>query len=116
MHLAARFLVRGTLATSEQDPQNRLDAAAIDHVARLARLELGEDEKQRLQVELGQILAHFADLEQLATDQIAPTAMVVRTELPLRDDEAKPSLPRDEALANAPEARGGFFAVPAVLD
>ena len=72
--------------------------------------------KRRLQAELGQILAHFADLEQLATDQIAPTAMVVRTELPLREDEAKPSLPREEVIANAPEPRAGFFAVPAVLD
>lgn len=108
--------MRGTLATSDDDPRNRLDAATIDHVARLARLELGDDEKKRLQAELGQILAHFADLEQLATDQIAPTAMVVRTELPLREDEAGPSLPRAEALANAPESRAGFFAVPAVLD
>jgi aspartyl-tRNA(Asn)/glutamyl-tRNA(Gln) amidotransferase subunit C len=108
--------MRGKLATSDNDPQHPLDAATIDHVARLARLELGDDEKRRLQAELGQILAHFADLEQLATDQIAPTAMVVRTELPLREDVAGPSLPRDEVLANAPESRAGFFAVPAVLD
>ena len=108
--------MRGKLTTSDNDPQNRLDAATIDHVARLARLELGDDEKRRLQAELGQILAHFADLEQLATDQIAPTAMVVRTELPLRDDEVGPSLPRDEVMSNAPESRSGFFAVPAVLE
>lgn len=108
--------MRGKLATTDNDPQNRLDAATIDHVARLARLELGDDEKRRLRAELGQILAHFADLEELATDQIAPTAMVVRTELPLREDAAKPSLPRDEVLSNAPESRAGFFAVPAVLD
>lgn len=108
--------MRGNLATSDNDPRTRLDAATIDHVARLARLELGEEEKRRLQAELSQILAHFADLEQLATDQIAPTAMVVRTELPLREDEAKPSLPREEVIANAPEPRAGFFAVPAVLE
>ena len=108
--------MRGKLATSDNDPQNRLDAAAIDHVARLARLALGDDEKKRLQAELSQILAHFADLEQLATDHIAPTAMVVKTELPLREDEAEPSLTRDEVIANAPESRAGFFVIPAVLD
>ena len=104
------------MTTTGNDPQRRLDAATIDHVARLARLELSDEEKQRLLAELGQILDHFADLEGLNTDQIAPTAMVVRTELPLRDDEARPSLPRDQVLANAPEPRAGFFAVPAVLD
>ncbi len=108
--------MRGKLATTKQDPRPGLDAATIEHVARLARLELTDGEKQRLQAELGQILGHFADLEQLETDQIAPTAMVVRTELPLRDDEVRPSLPHEQVMANAPESRAGFFAVPAVLD
>ena len=104
------------MATTDKDSPGSLDAATIEHVARLARLELGVEEKQRLQAELGQILEHFADLAQLDTDQIAPTAMVVRTEMPLREDEARPSLSREQALANAPESRAGFFAVPAVLD
>ncbi len=101
---------------SRPRPDDLLDDSVIDHIARLARLELTEDEKAKMRRELSQILDHFADLSQLDTDQIPPTAMVVSTELPLREDDVGESLSQQQALANAPEPNAGFFAVPPVLD
>ena len=109
-------LLQARMDASRPRPDDLLDDSVIDHVARLARLELTEDEKAKMRRELSQILDHFADLSQLDTDQIPPTAMVVSTELPLREDDVGESLSQQQALANAPEPNAGFFAVPPVLD
>jgi aspartyl-tRNA(Asn)/glutamyl-tRNA(Gln) amidotransferase subunit C len=83
------------------------------HVARLARLELTEDEVVRFGTELSKVLEHIETIGELgAMDDVEPTSHVVAIENALRADEPTPSLPRDVALASAPEAALGGFRVP----
>lgn len=86
------------------------------HVAELARLELDEEEVERLTRELGQILNHIDTLEALDTSGVEPTEYVAVDALPLRDDEPRPSLPHDAALDPAPRTLNEGFAVPAFVD
>lgn len=92
-----------------------LSEADVAHVARLARLGLTPDERDRLRDELSSILEHIEVLNRLDTDEIAPTAQVVPLLNVLRDDRVTPSLSQEQALANAPHTSDGFFAVQAVL-
>jgi aspartyl-tRNA(Asn)/glutamyl-tRNA(Gln) amidotransferase subunit C len=87
----------------------------VDHVATLARLGLGEDERERLRDQLSSILEHISALNQLDTEAIPPTAQVVELSNVMRDDDVRPSLPREAVLANAPRQRDGFFEVHAIL-
>ena len=83
------------------------------HVARLARLELTEGEVERFGTELSKVLDHIETIGQLgAMDDVAPTSHVIELENALRADEPAPSLPRDVALASAPDAAMGGFRVP----
>jgi len=93
-----------------------LDRAAVDHVARLARLDLSEDERARMQAELTQILGHAERIQELDLDGIPPTSHSVPLSNVLRPDEVTPSLPVDEALANAPVAEDGRFRVPRIIE
>jgi aspartyl-tRNA(Asn)/glutamyl-tRNA(Gln) amidotransferase subunit C len=83
------------------------------HVARLARLELTETEVESLGSELSKVLDHIEKIEELGdlTD-VPPTSHVVDVENVLRADEPRPSLPRENALASAPDAATGGFRVP----
>ena len=82
-------------------------------MARLARLELSEEEIERMATELSGILEHVDRITALDLDDVPPTAHVVALENVLRPDEPEPSLPRDVALANAPDpAPDGAFRVP----
>lgn len=92
-----------------------LTLADVEHVAALARLGLTADEKERLRVQLSSILEHIDALSDLDTDAIPPTAQVIELTNVLREDTARPSLPRDVILANAPRHADGFFEVDAVL-
>jgi aspartyl-tRNA(Asn)/glutamyl-tRNA(Gln) amidotransferase subunit C len=83
------------------------------HVARLARLELTEDEVERFSAELSKVLDHIEKISELGDlADVEPTSHVVAVENALRDDEPRPSIPRDEALASAPDAALGGFRVP----
>jgi aspartyl-tRNA(Asn)/glutamyl-tRNA(Gln) amidotransferase subunit C len=93
----------------------RLSREDVEHVAALARLGLTEDEIVRLQDQLSMILDQIAILERLDTAAIPPTAQVGQLTNVWRDDEAQPSLPRVDVLANAPRQSDGFFEVHAVL-
>jgi aspartyl-tRNA(Asn)/glutamyl-tRNA(Gln) amidotransferase subunit C len=86
------------------------------HIARLARLGLTEAEITRLQGQLSQILDQFEVLRAIDTDDVPPTAYTFALENVVRDDEARPSLPVDVALANAPLREGGFIRVRRVLE
>jgi aspartyl-tRNA(Asn)/glutamyl-tRNA(Gln) amidotransferase subunit C len=88
----------------------------IDHVARLARLELTDDERARLREQLGVILEHAAKVGEVATDDVPPTASAVPQSNVFRADEPEPSLPRDLVLSNAPETEDGRFRVPRVTE
>ena len=92
-----------------------LSLSEVEHVAELARLRLGDDEKTLFREQLSAILDHAAVLQAVDTSAIAPTATVLPLRNVMREDEARPSLPQEDVLANAPEARDGFFAVRAIL-
>jgi aspartyl-tRNA(Asn)/glutamyl-tRNA(Gln) amidotransferase subunit C len=88
----------------------------IDHVARLARLDLSSEEKERLRAQLGVILEHAAKVGEVATADVVPTATAIPRENVLRSDEPRPSLPQEEVLANAPAAEDGRFRVPRIAE
>jgi aspartyl-tRNA(Asn)/glutamyl-tRNA(Gln) amidotransferase subunit C len=93
-----------------------IDRAAVDHVARLARLDLSEEERVRMQAELSTILEHVTKIQALDLDGIVPTAHTVPLRNVMRPDEVTPSLTQEEALANAPEERDGRFMVPRIVE
>jgi aspartyl-tRNA(Asn)/glutamyl-tRNA(Gln) amidotransferase subunit C len=86
------------------------------HVAKLARLELAEDEIERMIRDLGSILGYVTLLGELDTDSVSPTAHVAVEHAPCRADELEPCLPTDQALEQAPRHADGAFAVPGFLD
>jgi aspartyl-tRNA(Asn)/glutamyl-tRNA(Gln) amidotransferase subunit C len=92
-----------------------LSRADVEHVAHLARLGLSDDELTVLEGQLNHILDQYAILATLPTDHIAPTAQTIELENILRDDVARPSLPRETVLANAAEHDDERIIVPAIL-
>jgi aspartyl-tRNA(Asn)/glutamyl-tRNA(Gln) amidotransferase subunit C len=83
------------------------------HVARLARLELTEEEVGRLSEELSKVLDWVNTIEELGDlEDVPPTSHVVNVENALRADEPRPSLPVEKALESAPDAAQGGFRVP----
>ena len=85
----------------------------VFHVARLARLELSDEEQQRMSEELSKVLDHIEKIGELGDlDDVEPTAHVTAVENALRADEPRPSLPAEVALASAPESDMGGFRVP----
>ena len=88
----------------------------IEHVARLARLDLTLAEKERLHGQLGQILESAAKVGEVATDDVEPSASAIPRANVFREDEPEPSLPVDEALRNAPDREGDRFKVPRIVE
>jgi len=88
----------------------------IEHVARLARLELTDQEKERLREQLGVILENAAKVGEVATDDVPPTAYAIPRSNVLRPDEVTPSLTVEEVLGNAPEVESDRFKVPRVVE
>ena len=89
-----------------------IDREQVLHVARLARLRLTDDEVERMAGELSAILGHVERIGELDLEGVEPTSHVVEVANALRPDEPRPSLPREVALANAPDADGEGFLVP----
>lgn len=89
-----------------------IDREQVLHVARLARLELTDQEVGRMSEELSKILGHVEKIQALDLDDVPPTSHVVEVANALRPDEVRPSLPREVALANAPAVQDGGFLVP----
>ncbi|MCC7209711.1 MAG: Asp-tRNA(Asn)/Glu-tRNA(Gln) amidotransferase subunit GatC [Anaerolineae bacterium] len=94
----------------------KLSRAQVIAIAELAKLQLTEDEIERFGGQLSHVLDYAARLEQLDTADIPPTATVLPLRNVFRNDEVRPSLPRDEALANAPDSAEGQFRVGAILE
>ncbi len=94
-----------------------LTRAQVQHIAELARLELSEEELDRMTEQLSAILDAAARLQDLDTQAIPPTASVVPLENVMREDAVTPSLPREAVLANAPDKddKDEFFRVRAIL-
>ena len=88
----------------------------VSHVANLARLEFNEEETQDFTEQLARILDYISKLNELDTDDVAPTSHIHPLYNITKPDVVKTSLPRDEVLANAPEHEEGYFGVPRVID
>jgi len=88
----------------------------VRHVAMLARIGLEAGDEEFYAVQLSGILEHIDRLQQLDTEDIPPTAQVVEIASRLREDEPRPSLTQEEALANAPAAVNGMFRVPSIQE
>ncbi|MBM3667562.1 MAG: Asp-tRNA(Asn)/Glu-tRNA(Gln) amidotransferase subunit GatC [Actinobacteria bacterium] len=89
-----------------------IDREQVLHVARLARLRLSEEEVERMATELSGILGHVERISSLDLDGVEPTAHVIELQNVLRPDEPRPSLPRERALASAPDPAEDSFRVP----
>jgi aspartyl-tRNA(Asn)/glutamyl-tRNA(Gln) amidotransferase subunit C len=89
-----------------------IDREQVLHVARLARLKLTDQEVEKMATELSGILEHVEHINELDLENVEPTSHVVAVENVLRPDEPRPSLPRDVALAQAPEPQDGAFRAP----
>lgn len=88
----------------------------VRHVAMLARLGLEPGDEEYYAEQLSGILGHIERLQRLDTENIPPTAQVVEVAARLREDEPRPCLSQEEALANAPAPHDGFFRVPSIQE
>lgn len=93
-----------------------LSRADVEHIALLARLHLSEEEKQRYQEQLSDILDHVSKLSELDTSGVQPMSSVVVEQSRLREDKPGPAMPREDLLSNAPATADDQFRVPPVLD
>ncbi len=93
----------------------RITTANVIHVARLARLGLTEAEIERMTSQLGDMLDHFADIDELDLAEVEPMTQPYPLTNVLRDDRVAPGLDRDEVLAAAPDAHDGRFRVPPII-
>jgi aspartyl-tRNA(Asn)/glutamyl-tRNA(Gln) amidotransferase subunit C len=89
-----------------------IDRDEVLHVARLARLRLSEDEIEPMARELSAVLDHVARIAELELDDVPPTSHVIDVTGALRPDEPRPCLPREVALAQAPAVADDGFLVP----
>ena len=94
----------------------RLSLTAVEHIAELAKLALTEKEKTTFQEQLSAILEYADRLNQVDTSTIPPTPTVLPLRNVMREDAVAPSLPPEDALANAPESAEGCFQVQIILD
>jgi aspartyl-tRNA(Asn)/glutamyl-tRNA(Gln) amidotransferase subunit C len=93
-----------------------LTRAEVQHIAELAKLDLTTEEEARYQEQLSAILDYAARLNSLDTEAIPPTATVLPLRSIMREDVARPSMPVDQILANAPARSDDAFEVSAVLE
>ncbi len=88
----------------------------VEYIAKLARLEVSEHEKETFTEQLGDILNYVKVLEELNTEDISPTFHVFPVKNVFRSDQIKESLSPEEVLQNAPDQENGFFKVPRVIE
>ncbi len=88
----------------------------IEKVARLARLELSDEEKATFGSQLEQILTYMEQLNRLDTSGVEPTSHAIPVYNVFREDQVKPSLPQEEVLAIAPDEEDGHFKVPRIIE
>ena len=94
----------------------KLSREEVLHIARLARVDLTEEEIARFSEQLSKLLENFEALQQVDTTDVLPTAQAVALRSVMRDDEVAPSFPAEDILANAPHREADFFRVRAVLE
>jgi aspartyl-tRNA(Asn)/glutamyl-tRNA(Gln) amidotransferase subunit C len=108
-----------SVRTCVRDPKGffmKITRREVEHVADLARLELSEQEQETLTHQLSNILTYVEKLNELDTKGVEPTSHVLDIRNVMRDDVARPSLPQERALANAPEKAAGHYKVPKIIE
>jgi len=95
---------------------DHLTPDVVCRVARLSRLKLDEAEISRLTSELSQVLQYVDQLNELDVQNVEPMAHAIEMTNVFRADEPRPSLPREQALSNAPKSDGKYFLVPPILE
>jgi aspartyl-tRNA(Asn)/glutamyl-tRNA(Gln) amidotransferase subunit C len=88
----------------------------VEHVARLARLELSEQEKETLTDQLSNILTYVEQLNELDTKGVEPTSHVLDINNVMREDVPEASLPQNLALSNGPDKASGHYKVPKIIE
>jgi aspartyl-tRNA(Asn)/glutamyl-tRNA(Gln) amidotransferase subunit C len=88
----------------------------IAHISDLARIELTEEEAARFSGQFARLFEFIRELQALGVSSVSPTAQVIPLSNVMRDDEVKPSLSHEEALANAPDREGPYFKAPRILE
>ena len=93
----------------------KITVEEVEHVAELARLEVGPEEIQNLTEQMNRILLYMEKLNELDTKGVAATSHVIELVNVFREDSVEKSLPREQTLKNAPEATDSEFIVPRVI-
>lgn len=88
----------------------------VKKIARLARIKVEEEQLPKFGAEMNQILAWFEELQQVNTDDVAPTYSTTQADLPMRKDEVTDGGIQADILKNAPESEFGCFTVPKVVE
>jgi len=93
-----------------------IDRGTVEHVAWLARLALGEEEREKLREQLSSILEHINVIGEADTSQVPATAHILPLQNVMAPDQSRPSVSQRELLANAPAKEDDYFRVRAVLE
>lgn len=88
----------------------------IESVAYLSRLELSDEEKDKLTGHINRLLDNFQKLQELDTENVEPTSHVIPVSNVFRKDESRPSLPPEEVVSNGPQVAENCFVVPRVVE
>ncbi|GAB6184099.1 Asp-tRNA(Asn)/Glu-tRNA(Gln) amidotransferase subunit GatC [Thermodesulfovibrio hydrogeniphilus] len=94
----------------------KISKEMVKHISLLSRLELKEDEIEMYQEQLSRILDYVEKLNEVNTTDVEPTSHVLSLNNVFREDIVKPSISREEALKNAPDATDKFFRVPKIIE
>jgi aspartyl-tRNA(Asn)/glutamyl-tRNA(Gln) amidotransferase subunit C len=100
----------------KRSQETELSRVEVEHIAELAKLSLTGEEKEKFREQLSAILDYAEILQRLDTEAIPPTATVLPLQNMMAADEVRPSFPREDILANAPQAEDGCFKVQAILE
>ncbi|MDI3518239.1 MAG: aspartyl-tRNA(Asn)/glutamyl-tRNA(Gln) amidotransferase subunit [Caldanaerobacter sp.] len=93
-----------------------ISKSEVEYIAKLARLKFTEEEIEAMAQELSKILDYVNKLNELDTENVEPTAHIVPIHNVFREDEVKPSMPREKVLMNAPYKEQGCFKVPKIIE
>ena len=96
-------------------PKKKIESAEIEAVARLARLGLSAEEKEKFGRQLNDVLLYMEKLDGLPLEGVEPLSHVLPLKNVMRQDTPRPGLDREQALANAPERDGDMYKVPKVI-
>ncbi|MFQ3549716.1 MAG: Asp-tRNA(Asn)/Glu-tRNA(Gln) amidotransferase subunit GatC [Armatimonadota bacterium] len=94
----------------------KLTKEQVESVAKLSRLQLGEEELDKLSGHINNLLGYFEKLQEIDTDNVEPTSHVIPVSNVMRKDEVKPSLTPEEVIANGPQVAANCFVVPKIVE